>query len=184
MLGIGCCTPFADASWLDGKAFEQPKEGAGSIKAKEMVTNREFAAQFWLVSDDRAWLRWSEADIRQLNPVSVTHRNKPVNVALFFVNAGEIEGYLQRDDELVKTRLTNVTFDLRVNRPDGHVYRYADLPGWQKLAPAPYMMKLAQAKATISFDTEPLGVYTIEVVVHDKVRKVDIALRRTLEVIE
>ena len=172
------------ASFWDGDPFAHPELKKSPIEITSMQMKDGFGAQFWLVPDSRFRLPWTEADVRKLNSVSATRRNIPLEVAVFFVNAGQEDAYYQMERHVTKQKVIDVTFDLKVIRPDGIVYNHPGLPGHSGIAPPPFLLKLVKAKATITFDTEPTGVYKIMVVVHDRFRKIDIRLERTLQVLD
>ena len=175
----------AKASWQDGQAFSHSTEDKGMpLEVSEMKSQDGFSTQFWLIRDDHLATRWFQLDLHKLKAVTATRKYNPVLLALFFVNAGSREAFVGYQGRVQKIKMCNVTFDLKVIRPDGVVDNHPGLPVLQGEAPAPYLIKIAQAKVKITFDIEPIGVYKIKVVVHDHLRKVDIALERSLTVME
>ena len=172
------------ASLWDGNPFSTDNPKKLEPQISELRTKNGFGAQFWLIQDDRSAIRWFQLNIRDLNPVSATRKDNPVAVALFFVNAGEQEAFVRQSRRVSKMKVNNVTYDLKVVRPDGVVDNHPGLPAWKGEAPSPYLLKIAQAKAVITFDIEPPGKYKILVTVHDHIRKVNLELERTLMVNE
>ena len=172
------------ASWFDNDPFSTAKPKASEPTLTDFQSKDGLSAQFWFIHDDRSTHRWFQLDFRKIDPVSATRKDNPVVVALFFVNAGEQEAFVRAGQRVSKVKVNNLTYDLKVIRPDGVVDNHPNLPAWQGEAPSPYLVRIARAKAVITFDIEPAGKYRVLVTVHDRVRKTDIELERTLLVNE
>jgi len=185
LVAIALALPLmASASWDSGDPFLHPGAKDSPIEVQELSVTDGFGAQFWIIPDDTITGRWFQMDVHKIRAVSSTRKNRPVVIALYFVNARQNEGFVRQGSEVVKMQLINVTFDLHVIRPDGVEEKYRDLHAWQGVAPPPYLLHIAKAKATITFDVEPAGPYRIQVVVHDHFRKTNINLERRLIVYE
>ena len=80
----------------------------------------------------------------------------------------------------------DVTYDALVFKPDGSAYgRESDLTVAQGVDPAPGELHRACKYAGIRIEPkDPAGVYTVEVVVRDKVKKVELRLTRKFTVEE
>lgn len=176
----------AFASWDNGDPFVHPgsKENPDPVELRDLVVKNGFGAQFWIIPEDSITGRWFQMDARKLKAVGSTRRNAPVAIAVYFVNGLQKRGFVRLGPKVEEMSLVNVTFDLKVTRPDGVVENFPDLPAWQGAAPPPYLLQIAKAKAVITFDVEPTGPYKFQVTVHDHFRKVSIGLERRLNVYE
>lgn len=160
--------------------------GADALgQVKSMETKDGFSAQFWLTSDEQIFVGWMKTGMmRSLKPISEVKRNTPVYFALFLANPG-IRRVVKVNN--LKAKCTSdVTFDLFLITPAGNVC-LADKQrvAWKGTPPAPELVYLAKDRGVISFEAiDPLGEYTVVVVLHDNVRKVDIKLIRKLTLTE
>ena len=155
------------------------------VQNEHMTMKEGFGAHFWLTDSDRFYLNWVHADTRNLTPVVVTHRNVPLFIAVFIVDPG-IKKVILFDG---KEKLTSdVTYDFQILKPDGSQYPNGagrNITGWTKRPPPPHLVQLLYGRATITFELiDPIGEYTVNIVVHDNVRKVDIPLQRKVQLVE
>ena len=143
-----------------------------------LETKDGFSAQFWMTSEDQIFSTWTTAGaIRNLKPTISVKRHVPVYLALFLANPGVKEG-----PSAAVGPTSNVTCDLYVVNPNGALC-LADRQrsAWRGASPSPGLVVLAKDRGILSFEAiDPLGDYTIVVVVHDNIRKVDIKLMRKL----
>ena len=165
-----CGTLYAaDATNGSAPVSVQPKDD--SIALGE--TNG-FGVQFFLVEGEKFFLDWEKPEPPHITPVSVGRRGVPICTAVIFVGAG-----LKSDGS------ADVTYDTVVRKPDGSVYANdKDLIGAQeKINPAPKVLQLARDFTGIRIEPkDPAGVYTVEVVVKDHVKKVELHLARKFTV--
>ena len=133
-----------------------------------------FGVQFFLVEGEKFFSDWEKPEPPHIAPVSIAKRGVPVCTAVIFVGAG-----LKSDGS------ADVTYDTVVRKPDGSVYaRDKNLVGAQeKIDPAPKALQLARDFTGIRIEPkDPAGVYTVEVVVKDHVKKVELHLARKFTV--
>jgi len=166
-----CNTLYAaDTTNGSAPATVQPKDD--SIALGE--TNG-FGVQLFLVEGERFFADWEKPGAGvHINPVSVAKRGVPICTAVIFVGAG-----MKTDGKV------DVTFDVVIRRPDGSVYgKEKDMIGAQdKIDPAPRALQLARDFEGIRIEPkDPAGVYTVEVVVKDHVKKVELHLVRKFTV--
>jgi len=158
------------------------KDIISSVKAME--TSDGFSAQFWITTDEQVFVSWSQnTAIRELKPITEVKRNTPVYLALFMANPGVRRKSMSATSG---RKISDVTFDLFIINPNGTLtLSNKQKVGWRGLPPAPQLVYLAQDRGTLNFETiDPLGEYTIVLIVHDNVRKVDMRLIRTLKLVD
>lgn len=138
-------------------------ENTGNIKA---IGN--FGAQLWLVSGRQFFEDWKKPQEQSIDPVDLVPRGETVYTALIFYGTAHDGG-----------GLANVTYDIVVKRPNGSIYdRRDDAIGYQNLAPTDERQLLLGRDSlgiTIS-ETDPAGLYTVEVTVRDNVGRSNLAL--------
>lgn len=167
-------------AWAD--LTSQNMSGGDAISTvKSMETKGGVSAQFWLTTDEQIFAGWMKTGmIRSLKPVSEVKRNTPVYFALFLANPG-IRRVVKAD--ALKPKLSSdVTFDLFLITPGGNVC-LADRQrvAWKGTPPAPELVYLAKDRGMISFEAiDALGEYTVIVVLHDNILKMDMKLMRKL----
>lgn len=157
-------------------------DSIGSVKSME--TKGGVSAQFWLTSDEQIFSAWTKSgSIRNLKPITEVKRNTPVFLALFLANPGVRRRVLATGK--VKST-SDVSFDLFLITPAGSLC-LADKQrtAWKGTAPAPQLVYLAKDRGFLGFEAiDPLGEYTVIVIVHDNVQKVDIKLTRKLVLVD
>ena len=163
-----------------------PKLGAPDAitQINSLETKNGISAQFWVTTDDQIFLTWSEgAAIRNLKPTLQVKRNTPVYLALFLANPG-VRTVIRT---VGKPRyLSDVTFDMYTLNPNGVLtLAYKQRIGWKGTPPAPGLVYLAKNRGVLNFEAiDPLGEYTVVMMVHDNIRKVDIRLVRKLKLVD
>ena len=133
-----------------------------------------FGVQFFLVEGEKFFSDWEKPEPPRIAPISVGKRGVPICTAVIFVGAG-----LKPDGS------ADVTYDTVVRKPDGSVYANdKNLVGAQgKIDPAPKALQLARDFTGIRIEPkDSAGVYTVEVVVRDNVKKVELRLMRKFTV--
>ncbi len=133
-----------------------------------------FGAQLWLTADGDFFEDWRKPQAPTINPVQIVQRGQPIyTVIIFYGEATTASG------------LDNVSYDITVLRPDGTIYNRRDaLVGFQNLAPTDGReLQLGRNYLNISVGPDdPAGLYTVSVIVHDNVSKVDLPLKQTFVV--
>ena len=177
---VGLCILLAQSAWAD--LLSKNMEGADSIsRIKSMETKDGVSGQFWLTADEQIFAGWMKTGmLRSLKPISEIKRNTPVYFALFLANPG-VRRVVRGNARKPKCS-SDVTFDLFLVTPSGNVC-LADRQrvAWKGTPPAPELVYLAKDRGVISFEAiDPLGEYTVIVVLHDNVLKIDLKLARKL----
>lgn len=148
-----------------------------------METKNGFSAQFWMTTDEQIFAAWAKPGaIRSLKPSATVKRNTPIYLALFIASPGG-RGSTKPGDSRATS---DVTFDLYLVNPSGILsLAYQQRIAWKGPAPSPGLVYLARDHGTLNFEAiDPLGNYTVVVVLHDNVRKTDLKLTRKLELVE
>ena len=155
----------------------------GQINSLE--TKNGFSAQFWVTTDEQVFLTWAKnSSIRNLKPTIEVKRNTPIYLALFLANPG-VKSVTSPINGKV-SNLSDVTFDLYIVSPDGTLSVASKQRGaWKGAPPSPGLVTLAKDRGVLNFEAiDPLGEYTIVLVVRDNVRKVDMKLTRKFQLVE
>lgn len=114
-----------------------------------------------------------DVDPAKLTAAKVVERNKPHAAVIFFSGAGA-------DDK----GNADVTYDLTFRAPDGSVaFQTKDVRGWDRKAPEAGKMQACLNPLPVTVEpNDPAGRWTVEALVHDNVRKVDLTLKAPFEV--
>ena len=152
----------------------------GSLETKNGVS-----AQFWMTTDEQIFLTWAKSSsIRNLKPTIQVKRNTPVFLALFLANPGVKTVVAPVSGKINSS--SDVTFDLYIISPNGSLsLANKQRVAWKGTPPSPGLVFLAKDRGVLNFEViDPLGEYTIVLVLRDNVRKVDMKLSRKLELVE
>jgi len=149
------------------------KDGKTVPDNDHQKTRDGFGAMMTFTDDEKVFENWQKPEQPKIRNVSTAQRGVPVHVLVIFANPG-------RDAK----GESDVTYDAKALKPDGSVYgEFKDLEALKgEGAPSMYL-QLAPAAMAIRIEPEdPAGVYTVEIVVHDNVRKVELKLKDTFTV--
>ena len=133
-----------------------------------------FGAQLWLTANANFAEDWRKPEAPTIEPVEMVQRGQAVYTAIIFY--GEAR---------TPAGLGNVSYDVTILRPDGTIYNRRDaLIGFQNLAPTDEReLQLGRNNLSINIGADdPAGLYTVSVIVHDNVSRVDLALKQTFVV--
>lgn len=149
-----------------------------AVNDRWLTMKNGFGAEFFM-TDEVPSQRWLPEEVRRTKHLLVAKRYKPVRTALFIVNPAT-RHILKPDGK--DAVVADVTYDVSITKPDGSSYfNSKDVLGWTGEPPPSHLIQLVQSSATIAFETiDPAGEYTVAIVVHDKIRKTDIALQHTI----
>ena len=169
VLFLLCCTLHAADTTNASRSVTAPQNDGIAL-----AQTNGFGVQFFLVEGEKFFADWEKPQPPHIAPVSIAKRGVPICTAVIFVGAG-----LKSDGK------ADVTYDTVVRKPDDSVYaRDKDLVGAQeKIDPSPKALQLARDFTGIRIEPkDPAGVYTVEVVVKDKVKRVELHLKRRFTV--
>ena len=139
-----------------------------------LVATNDFGVQFALTEDEKMFGDWDKPGIPHFTPVSVAKRGVPICTVVIFAGAG-----------LRSNGKADVTFDVVIRKPDGSVYgQDKDMVGAQdRIDPSPRALHLARDFMGVRIEPkDPAGTYTVEVVVKDNVKKLELHLKRSFMV--
>ncbi|MEI6350976.1 MAG: hypothetical protein WCP06_07710 [Verrucomicrobiota bacterium] len=151
----------------------------------QLVVKDGFGARFSLIDDEQFFVSWIPGGSSCPPNVTKAKRNKPVYVAIFIADP-----MVRRTPSLVYANkasiTTDVNYDFEVIKADGSFYGGAKgLAAWSGRPPAKNLVQLARSHPEIKFEViDPPGIYTINVVIRDNVRKVTLALQRKISLEE
>ena len=155
------------------------------VEITSLKTQNGFSAQFWMTTDEQIFTSWAKTgEIPGLKPSLELKRNTPIYLALFMANPGvrKVVNAKSKKGNLS----SDVTFDLYIVSPGG-VLSLATRKrvGWKGAPPSPGLVFLAKDRGVLDFEAiDPLGEYTIVLVVHDNIRKTDMKLTRRLALVD
>ncbi|MEI6562594.1 MAG: hypothetical protein WCO68_11030 [Verrucomicrobiota bacterium] len=150
-----------------------------------LETKDGFSAQFWMTTDEQVFYTWAKgSSIRSLKPTIKVKRNIPVFLALFLANPG-VKSVVAPVSGKINTS-SDVTCDLYLISPNGTLSLASkQRVAWKGVPPAPGLVCLARDRGALSFEViDPLGEYTLVLVVRDNVRKLEMKLSRKLELVD
>ena len=127
--------------------------------------------QFSLVGNTNIFTDWAEKEIPKIYTVnSIRRGNWIIPIITFATDGKDTNGN------------ANLTYDIKILNPDNSIYgEFKELVIW-KDQPADYMHLLEQHIEIRIEGNDPLGTYTIEVVIHEKNMQLDIPLRLAFNV--
>ena len=158
-------------------------DALGQVNSLE--TKNGFSAQFWMTTDEQIFLTWAKSgSIRNLKPVIQVKRNTPIFLALFIANPG-VKSIVSPVTGKISTS-SDVTFDLYIISPKGSLSLASkQRSAWKGNPPSPGLVYLAKDRGVLNFEAiDPLGEYTVVLVLRDNARKVEMKLSRKVELTE
>ena len=165
LLLVGAVTQTAHSQLIkDGKAVTGPN----------IASKQGFSAQLWLTEREEFFREFAQGGNIKFDGTTDVHRNIPAFVAIFITGPG-----------IDPNGAANVTADVTVRKPDGSIYfEGKDAPCWSGKYPyAPDSTQVADAKLKLRIEPkDPAGKYSVDAVIHDRIRKVDLLLKKTFDV--
>ncbi len=135
---------------------------------------RGFTAQLWMTEHEEFFHQFAQGGPVKFDGTTHVRRDVPVFLTFFITGPG-----------LDDSGAADVTADIIVRKPDGTVYfEGKDAPCWSGKYPyAPDSTQVADAKVKLRIEPrDPAGKYSVEAAVHDKIKKVDLSLKKTFDV--
>lgn len=136
-----------------------------------------FGAQLWLTDDQKIFNSWRNSfKLPKLNSIHTTVKNYPIYPFIVITNPGSNE-----------ENKNYVSYDIRIIKPDGNTY--ADIKNkklWmnQKALPENVQQIAEEYVAIIIEDGDPLGKYSVETTIYDKVKNIKLSLHKDFNVYE
>ena len=132
-----------------------------------------FGALLLLTDDEKVFEKWQKPKQPNIRTITSAERGVPVHVLVIFAGpAHDSEGN------------ANVTYDAKALKPDGSVYgEFKDLQALKGRGAPGTNLQLAPASMAIRIEPQdPKGTYTVEAIVRDNVRKVELKLKEKFTV--
>ena len=152
------------------------KDGKPAADTPNMKSKNGFGAQLYLTQSAQFFEDWNKPGTPNLTELknNRAHRNAPLFSAILFVDPG-----------IDSKGSVDVTYDIVIRKPDGSIYGeqkdFVGLKG-KYVAPA-HSLQLAKERMGIRIDSQdPSGTYTVEVMVRDHIKKVELPLKAAFEV--
>ncbi len=168
--------PTQDAVRTQGAAISRVRRLIRDVQSNtdNIKASGSFGAQLYLIDDNNFFQDWRKPETPSITPVDLALRGQPVFTAIIFYGEAHDTG-----------GLANVNYDVTVRRPDGSIYEKRDsMIGYQALAPTDdRQLQLGRNYLSIVIgEDDPVGIYTVEVLVRDKVSRVELPLKQTFVV--
>ncbi len=158
----------------DTNAWRQ--DGKTIADTPNMKSKNGFGAQLFLTESAQFFEDWNKPDTPKLTTLekNKARRNVPIFTVILFVDPGtDANGAAE------------VTCDIIVRKPDGTVYgEQKDVVGWKGkyIVPA-HNLQLTEGHMGIRIEPQdPSGIYTVEAIVRDKIKKIELPLKASFEV--
>jgi len=150
------------------------KDGKAAADTASMKSKNGFGAQLLLTDNEQFFEDWNKEGTPTLKELKKAVRDVPILPVVLIVDPG-------KDDN----GEAKVIYDIIVRKPDGTVYAEAkDMVGWREKYDFPaHNIQLTEEHMGIRIEPkDPSGVYTVEAIVHDKIKKIDLPLKATFEI--
>ena len=148
----------------DGKPVAGPNIGSA----------RGFTAQLWMTEHEEFFQKFAQGGDVRFDGTSNVRQDVPVFLTFFITGPG-----------IDASGAADVTADIVIRKPDGSVYfEGKEAPCWSGKYPySPESTQVADAKIKLRIEPEdPVGKYSVEATVHDRIKKVDLTLKKTFDV--
>jgi len=152
------------------------KDGKPAADTSNMKSKKGFGAQLYLTQNAQFFDDWNKPGTPNLTELknNRVRRKAPLFSAILFVDPGtDSKGSV------------DVTYDIVIRKPDGSIYgEQQDFVGLKGRSVVPaHSLQLAKERMGIQIDSQdPSGTYTVEITVHDHIKKVELPLKATFEV--
>ena len=170
-------TALFGASLLGNDPTAWRKDGKPVADTPNAKSKKGFGAQLYLTQSPQFFEDWNKPEIPSLITLKDNKalRNVPLFTVIFFV-----------DPSTDSKGSVDVTYDMVILKPDGSIYgeqkNAVGLKG--KFVVPAHQIQLAQERMGIRIEPQdPSGSYRVEVTVHDHIKKVEIRLNTTFEVV-
>jgi len=145
------------------------QNGTNLVETPNMKSTNGFGALLLLTDDDQIFDNWNaKNDGIEVQSTRRVKRDKPFFTVVIFTNPGA-------DSK----KQCSVTGDITIRKPDGTVYGALTNVNFWTALPAPKSGELQLAVDYMGIVIEkkdPPGKYRVEVIVRDKIKKVEISL--------
>lgn len=151
--------------------------GKRAADTENVKSKDGFSAQLWVIRDfDNFFKQWNSPETPYANLANHVKRNERISTLLVFMNPG-----------INEKNQCDVVYDIVITAPDRTtvVMKQKDLNAWQDGIPAPQpdMLQVSPRNLVVKFeDNDPVGKYTVDAIVKDKVKNIEISLHKEFTV--
>ena len=126
-----------------------------------------------LIDDSKFFEDWKKPEPPRFRTIDKATRMIPVHAVILFAGPGTNSA-----------GNAHVLCDVKVLKPDGSTYgEQTALVGHESKIASPKHLMLASERLVVRIEPhDPAGTYTVEAIVHDKIRNVDLSLKRQFTV--
>lgn len=153
------------------------QDGKPAPAAPNRAEKDGFGVELFLITDARFFDDWKKPETPVIEPAGKVMRDVPVYAVLLFADPGIDK----------TTGNPDVVYEFILRDPSGKIVEdNKDLVCWQGEFPTiPHNLQLAQSHAAILLENgDPLGKYTVKLVVKDRVKNVELTVSSTFEGVE
>ena len=152
----------------------QPVKDGKPVTGPNIGSAQGFTAQLWVTEHEKFFHQFAQGGNVRFDGTTHVRRDVPVFLTFFITGPG-----------LDASEAAEVTADIIVRKPDGTVYfEGKDAPCWTGKYPySADSTQVGDAKVKLRIEPQdPAGEYSVEATVHDKIKKVDLTLKKTFDV--
>lgn len=144
-----------------------------SLKALADYKSSDLQIIFALINDRGFFDEWQKPELPKISTEDTYKRGEEaIPVIIFGTDRKDVDGN------------ANLSYDIKITKPDGSIYgEFKQLEIWNG-APAPMMHLLKQPIIISLEEKDPLGVYTVEAKVYENTKKQTISFKLTFKVVE
>jgi hypothetical protein len=148
----------------------QPMKDGKPVTGPNIGSAQGFTAQLWMTEHQEFFHQFAQGGNVKFDGTTHVRRNVPIFLTFFITRPGlDASG----------------AADIIVRKPEGTVYfEGKDAPCWTGKYPyAPDSTQVGDAKVKLRIEPQdPAGEYSVEATVHDKIKKIDLSLKKTFDV--
>src|SRR5882724_6303491 len=152
----------------------QPMKDGKPVTGPNIGSAQAFTAQLWITEHEEFFHEFAQGGNVKFDGTTHVRRDVPVFLTFFITGPG-----------IDASGAAEVAADIVVRKPDGTLYfEGKDAPCWTGKYPySPDSTQVGDAKVKLRIEPQdPAGEYSVEATVHDKVKKVDLSLKKTFDV--
>ena len=155
-------------------SHSQPLKDGKPVTGPNIASKQGFTAQLWLTEHEEFFHKFAQGGDVRFDGTTNARRDVPVFITFFITGPG-----------LDASGAADVAADITVRKPDGTIYFQAkDAPCWSAKYPySPESTQVADAKVKLRIEPkDPAGQYSVEATIRDKIKKIDLSLKKTFDV--
>jgi len=144
-----------------------------SLNAVESFNQNGLQLHFVLINDKEFIDKWEKPETPKISPIDTYKRGEDVIPIIIFSTDGK--------DSVGNA---NLTYDIKIVKPDGTIYgEFKQLEVW-KDAPAPIMHLIKQPIDIHLEENDPIGIYKVQTTIYENVKKVRVNFELAFQVVK